>query len=119
MRLRTLYSCITHRSVPFNRCFTSDPVGPPDPLQQDFQPGHKRPRRSTRASAAAAIRSRDSPAPGLPCSLPRLAPAGRFGFALAGGLESALDFIFVIKRGSSNLLQPYTGRLYEEIRLTL
>jgi hypothetical protein len=30
-----------------------------------------------------------------------------------------LDFSFVIKRGSSNLLQPYTGRLYVENGLTL
>ena len=72
------------------------------------------PSRSTKASAAAAIRSRDNPAAGLPCSLPRPAPKGRFGFAPAGGFESALDFIFVIKQEPSNLLQPYTGRLYEE-----
>jgi hypothetical protein len=44
---------------------------------------------------------------------------GRFGLVLAGGFESGLDFIFVIKREPSNLLQPYTGRLYDEIRLTL
>jgi len=77
------------------------------------------PSRSTSASAVAAIRSRDSPAAGRPCSPTRLALAGRFGFAPAGGFESALDFILVIKRGSSNLLQPYTGRLYVENRLTL
>src|SRR5436305_10176433 len=77
------------------------------------------PSRSTKASAAAAIRSRDSPVPGLPCSLPRRAPAGRFGLVPGGGFGSALGFIFVIKPWPSNLLQPYTGRLYEEDRLTL
>src|SRR5438034_9303212 len=77
------------------------------------------PPRPTKASAAAAIRSRDSPVPGLPCSLPRRAPAGRFRFALTGGFESALGFTLVIKPWPSNLLQPYTGRLYEENRLTL
>src|SRR4051794_2101443 len=77
------------------------------------------PSRSTKASAAAAIRSRDSAAAGLPCSLSRPALVGRFGFAPAGGFGSALVFSFVIKRGSSNLLQPYTGRLYEETKLTL